>query len=164
MSNKKVVPESLESTIMVKFMSKYSKELFRAYPSAAGYDLISCDADKAIEPWKREIFSTGIAVALPKDTYGRIAPKSGLALKHGIDVMAGVVDGDFRGEVRVILINNTDNTFWIRRGDPIAQLIVEKIEIPKAVYVPELSPTARSSLGFGSTYLSDCGHHINNNK
>jgi len=92
-----IIPESLNDTIMVKFMSTHAKELIRAYPSAAGYDLISCDADKSIEPWKREIFCTGIAVALPKNTYGRIAPKSGLALKHGIDVMAGVVDNDFRG-------------------------------------------------------------------
>jgi len=62
------------------------------------------------------------------------------------------------------LINNSNNTFWIKRGDSIAQMIVEMIKIPKAVYVPELPPTARSSLGFGSTYLSDCGYHINNNK
>jgi len=66
--------------------------------------------------------------------------------------------------VYVYLENNTNITFWVQRGDPIAQLIVEKIEIPKAVYVLALPPTARSNLGFGSTYLSDCGHHINNNK
>jgi dUTP pyrophosphatase len=101
------------------------------------------------------LIKTGISVAVPNGTYGRIAPRSGLALKNGIDVMAGVIDADYRGDVGVILVNLGSSPFTINPGDRIAQLILEKIEYNTSVQeigeADDLSPTSRGANGFGST-------------
>jgi len=127
---------------------------------AVGYDL-SADLSAGdwrrsgislrLPPGKRERVSTGVAVAVPVGYYGRVAPRSGLAYKHGIDVLAGVVDPDYRGEVFVILQNNGEEEFAVRHGDRIAQLILERVETPEVERVSELPDTARGSAGFGST-------------
>ena len=83
--------------------------------------------------------------------YGRIAPRSGLAFKHGIDVLAGVIDADFRGEVGVILVNHTDTHFSVEGGDRIAQLILERIDTPSVHEVVDVGATERGHAGFGST-------------
>jgi dUTP pyrophosphatase len=95
--------------------------------------------------------STGIAIGIPNGTYGRVAPRSGLAAKHGIDVGAGVIDPDYTGEVKVILFNNSDNDFEIKKGDRIAQLILEKVLTPEIKELGELAKTLRGEGGFGST-------------
>lgn len=95
--------------------------------------------------------STGISVAFSNDVYLRIAPRSGLAAKHGIDVLAGVVDSDYRGEIKVILVNHGKERFIISPGDRIAQMILERIKTAMFSEVSSLSDTARSSKGFGST-------------
>ena len=122
--------------------------------SAAGYDLASAQK-VTIESKCRMLVKTGLAISVPAGTYGRIAPRSGLALKHGIDVMAGVIDADYRGDVGVILVNMGSLPFEIKVGDRIAQLILEKIEINASVEekasVEELGATARGAGGFGST-------------
>ena len=121
---------------------------------AAGYDL-SALASCTIEARCRMLIKTGISVAVPAGTYGRIAPRSGLALKNGIDVMAGVIDADYRGDVGVILVNLGSSPFTINPGDRIAQLILEKIEsnatVQEIAEADDLSPTSRGSNGFGST-------------
>jgi dUTP pyrophosphatase len=96
---------------------------------------------------------TGLAVAIPKGWYGRLAPRSGLALKHGIDVLAGVIDNDYRGEIKVILVNFGDTAFDIRTGDRIAQLILERADRFNPVWAVdnELPDTRRGTGGFGST-------------
>lgn len=96
---------------------------------------------------------TGIAVAIPEGYYGRIAPRSGLAVKHGIDVLAGVIDADYRGEVVVVLTNHLkwDHCFEIKAGDRIAQLILERADKPVMVVTDQLSETERGFGGFGST-------------
>lgn len=94
---------------------------------------------------------TGISVAIPPGYYGRIAPRSGLALKNSIDVGAGVIDGDYRGKVGVILFNFDDQPFVISAGDRIAQLILEKYAEAPVEVVDTLPPTTRGSGGFGST-------------
>ena len=91
---------------------------------AASYD-ISAAENKIIRPWKQEVISTQIALAIPHGAYGRIAPRSGLALKE-IDVIAGVIDSDYRGEVKVLLVNHSDIQVEIKMGDHIAQLIIKK--------------------------------------
>jgi dUTP pyrophosphatase len=97
----------------------------RNTPAAAGYDLFSTDG-YTIQPGHRVVVSTGINLQLPPGTYGRIAPRSGLAVKHGLDVGAGVIDPDYRGEVKVVLFNHDPrNAFVIRPGYRIAQLILE---------------------------------------
>lgn len=82
---------------------------------------------------------------------GRVAPRSGLAAKHSIDTGAGVIDGDYRGEVKVILFNFSDADFTIKEGDRIAQLIIERIYTPEVVVVEKLEESTRGTRGFGST-------------
>jgi dUTP pyrophosphatase len=82
---------------------------------------------------------------------GRVAPRSGLAAKHSIDTGAGVIDADYRGEVKVILFNFSDTDFAIKEGDRIAQLVVERIYTPEVVVVEKLEASVRGAGGFGST-------------
>ena len=101
---------------------------------------------------KRHLVRTGLELAIPPNHYGRVAPRSGLAVKAGIDVMAGVIDEDYRGEVGVVLVNLGDEPVTINVGDRIAQLLVEKIGKPEVVEVFQpLDATERGANGFGST-------------
>lgn len=97
------------------------------------------------------MFKIGIKIAIPNNTYCRIAPRSGLAVKHGIDVGAGVIDADYRGELAVILFNFGDKEFSVNKGDRIAQMVVERISYADVVEVDELCETQRGASGFGST-------------
>jgi len=123
----------------------------RSTPGSAGLDLFSTD-NYVIMPGRRVVVSTGISVGLPPGTYGRIAPRSGLAVKHGLDTLAGVVDPDYTGEIKVVLQNlDSVQPFIIRPGYRIAQLILEKFETVETVEVPDLPVTERGADGFGST-------------
>ena len=122
----------------------------RETPDAAGYDLASVEAVE-IPPHGTAIISTGLAMAVPDGTYGRIAPRSGLAAKHSIGVGAGVVDGGYRGEVKVVLFNHGNQRFTVQPGDRIAQLILERIAVPDVVACDALDETERGHGGFGST-------------
>jgi deoxyuridine 5'-triphosphate nucleotidohydrolase len=99
----------------------------------------------------RCLVKTGIAVAIPEGCYGRVAPRSGLALKKGIDIGAGVIDEDYRGEVGAILFNLNSEPFEVKKGDRIAQFICERIIYPELEEVDELDDTERGAGGFGST-------------
>ncbi|QGH74842.1 deoxyuridine 5'-triphosphate nucleotidohydrolase [Bacteriophage DSS3_MAL1] len=123
---------------------------------AAGMDLYANFSDEVggvynLAPGERKLFKTGIAVAIPRGFYGRIAPRSGLAYKHGIDVMAGVVDSDYRGDVGVILINLGTGDFVVKHGDRIAQFIIEAYKPCLPVPALSLEGTTRGEGGFGST-------------
>ena len=120
---------------------------------AASYD-ISAAESKIIQPWKREVISTQIALAIPQGAYGRIAPCSGLALK-GIDGAAGVIDSDYRGQVKVLLVNHSDVQFKIKTGDRIAQIIIEKISLNKLNEENNLNEIKRGNKGFGSTGVAE---------
>lgn len=122
----------------------------RAHATDAGYDLSSV-ATVIIQPGKRGLVPTGIACAIPHGTYARVAPRSGLAVKHGIQVGAGVVDSAYRGEVCVVLFNHGEAVFEVKPGDRVAQLILEKIATPPVSEVDELPPGDRGTAGFGST-------------
>uniref|UniRef100_A0A061S310 Deoxyuridine 5'-triphosphate nucleotidohydrolase n=1 Tax=Tetraselmis sp. GSL018 TaxID=582737 RepID=A0A061S310_9CHLO len=122
----------------------------RGSAGAAGYDLVSV-ADEVVPARGRAKISTGLSIAIPSGTYARIAPRSGLAWKHGIDTGAGVVDEDYRGEIQVILFNLSDTDFQVKAGDRIAQLILERICTPVVEDTDDLDETARGSGGFGST-------------
>jgi len=122
----------------------------RGSANAAGLDLYSVD-EVIIPPGERALVKTGISVAVDHGTYFRIAPRSGLALKHGIDTMAGVVDSDYRGEICVILANLNNSPFSVMKGDRIAQGIVEVIQLADVVEVDDLDTTDRGANGFGST-------------
>lgn len=124
----------------------------RGSDGAAGYD-ISCLSDFTIEPGARALVHTGISIELPTGTYGRLAPRSGLAVRHGIHVGAGVIDADYRGEVKVLLFNQGAETFRASAGDRIAQLILESIRVLPVKECTEqaLAKTDRGASGFGST-------------
>jgi deoxyuridine 5'-triphosphate nucleotidohydrolase len=122
----------------------------RGTPESAGLDLYAA-TEQVIQPGAQAQIKTGLALALPKGTYGRIAPQSGLAWKHRIFVNAGVIDSDYRKEVLAILWNNDTTPFHIHTGDRIAQLILEKIEYATPIWTDTLpNPTTEHS-GFGST-------------
>jgi dUTP pyrophosphatase len=125
----------------------------RGSQCAAGLDLYSIE-DVAIPSGKRVAVRTGLSVSIPSGFYGRIAPRSGLALDYGIDILAGVIDGDYRGEILCILINHSDALVELEAGRRIAQLIVEAIIIPQPEWVTELDKTERGSGGFGSSEKS----------
>jgi dUTP pyrophosphatase len=124
----------------------------RATAAAAGYDLFSTD-NYVVLPGRRVVVSTGVSVSLPPGCYGRIAPRSGLAVKHGLDTLAGVIDPDYTGEVKVVLQNLDPQPFVIRPGYRIAQLILEQCVTPEVVEVPSecTALTDRGAAGFGST-------------
>jgi len=94
---------------------------------------------------------TDLAIAVPVGTYGRVAPRSGLAAKFFIDTGAGVIDADYRGMVKVLLFNHADMDYQVKEGDRIAQLIIEKIYTPEILEVEELEASVRGAGGFGST-------------
>lgn len=142
----------------------------RATENDAGYDLFSNESI-LLNPFERRLVKTGISIAIPNGYYGRIAPRSGLALKKGIDVMAGVIDSGYRGEVGVILINfegidffskmsrgedvsyytlfGLPGCFRINKGDKIAQIIIEKCHDIEWDLVDGLSKSQRGEKGFG---------------
>ena len=117
---------------------------------SAGLDLYSIE-EISIGPRQRVLAQTGLAVAIPPHHYGRIAPRSGLAMKHGLDVLSGVIDSDYRGEIGCLLYNTGDEMIHLPAQTKICQLIIEKIELPAAVWSDDLVETIRGSGGFGST-------------
>src|SRR5262245_37268738 len=117
---------------------------------AAGADL-SCVESFTIEPGERKLVPTGLVFEIPKGFYGRVAPRSGLAVRNGIDVLAGVIDSDYRGECRVALINLGQAGVSFSAGDRIAQLIIERIAVCDYSWSDHLSDTERAEGGFGST-------------
>ena len=123
----------------------------RGSDGAVGYDLYS--SEDAIVPHQagRALVGTGITVVLPPGVYGRVAPRSGLAVKHCINVGAGVIDPDYTGEIKVVLFNHGMNDFEIKKGDRIAQLVLERCETPPIEEISIVEDTERGSGGFGST-------------
>ena len=117
---------------------------------AAGLDIFSIE-EVVIEPKQRSLVRTGLAVAIPEGYYGRVAPRSGLATSKGLDVLAGVIDSDYRGEVRCLLYNAGEESINLPAQSKICQLIIEKIITPSALWADEISDTDRGSGGFGST-------------
>jgi len=121
---------------------------------AAGMDLYAnVEGSVIIEPGKYKCIPTGISIALPEGYEAQVRPRSGLALKHGITLLnsPGTIDADYRGEISVILINLGENAFEVKRGDRIAQLIINKIENVKLLEVTVLPDSNRGQKGFGST-------------
>ncbi len=123
---------------------------------AAGADLRAAVPEgqpMTLEPGQRALVPTGFAMALPAGYEAQIRPRSGLAYKHGITCLntPGTIDADYRGEVKVLLINHGQDAFMINRGERIAQMVIAPITQPEFEPVMELSDTARGAGGFGST-------------
>jgi dUTP pyrophosphatase len=142
--------------IKVKKLTETAKLPIKAHENDAGYDLFS-DQEITIKAKSRETVSTGIAIQLPKignhyeDVYGRIAPKSGLSVKMGLDVFAGVIDREYTGEIKICLFNSSDKDIKIEKGHKIAQLIPTIIFKDKIIEVESLDETIRGEKGFGSS-------------
>lgn len=118
---------------------------------AAGYDLYAAE-DAIIVCGGRKLIKTNISMEITPGYYGRIAPRSGLAYKNGIDVLAGVIDSDYRGDIGVILYNTDKNLdFRIKKGDRIAQIIFEACHSASFIESEKLDNTLRENGGFGST-------------
>ncbi|XP_044746397.1 probable deoxyuridine 5'-triphosphate nucleotidohydrolase [Coccinella septempunctata] len=152
-SKMSVICESNNSCVL-----KFSKILpeaatpVKGSKKAAGFDLKSA-VECVVPPRGKALVDTGLVIQLPEGCYGRIAPRSGLAVKNFIDVGAGVVDEDYRGHLRVVLFNHGDEPFKVNVGDRIAQLICERVYYPELQEVEnkELTETERAAQGFGST-------------
>jgi dUTP pyrophosphatase len=137
--------------IKVKSVHPEAKLPTRVNNNDAGADLYSVE-HKIIEPLTRALISTGITIELPENVYGRIAPRSGLAFKHGLDILAGVIDEGYRGTIGVIVYNtDKDNSYEINVGDKIAQLIIETYHKESFGWSDNLSDSERSEKGFGSS-------------
>lgn len=122
--------------------------------AAAGMDIhAAVDGEVILKPGERKLVPTGFKMALPEGYEAQVRPRSGLALKNGISVLntPGTIDADYRGEVGVILFNQSQEDFTIKRGDRIAQMVINKVEQPDIEIVDMLPETHRSSGGFGHT-------------
>ncbi len=127
-----------------------------AYATAlsAGVDLYANLTDEVmLKPLERALIPTGIYLELPAGFEGQVRPRSGLAAKHGLSVLnsPGTIDADYRGEVKVILVNLSNEAFTVKHGERIAQLVIAKHETANWIAVEELSETARGEGGFGHT-------------
>jgi dUTP pyrophosphatase len=120
-----------------------------ATDGSAGADLRAL-ADAVLEPGQRAAVATGVRLQIPAGYVGLIWPRSGLAVKHGIDTMAGVIDSDYRGDVAVVLVNHGTETVRIAAGDRIAQILFQKVERASLI-ASALDDTARGAGGFGSS-------------
>ncbi|KUR72570.1 deoxyuridine 5'-triphosphate nucleotidohydrolase [Novosphingobium fuchskuhlense] len=123
-----------------------------ATAGAAGMDVVSAE-DVDLAPGARHAVATGLAMAIPEGFEIQVRPRSGLALKHGVTVpnTPGTIDSDYRGELKVIMINLGAETFSIRRGDRVAQLVLAPVTRASWLEVESLDETARGEGGFGST-------------
>jgi|TARA_R110001592_G_scaffold329372_1_gene611135 dUTP pyrophosphatase len=151
-----------EPKLYIKYNNKYAQMPYRATKESAGLDLFSCD-DGIIEAHSKKMIDIGISIKIPIGYYGRIAPRSGLTIKNSIDVGAGVIDSDYRGNVSVILFNHGDEKFIFKKCDKLAQLIIEKIALVNVVTLTSLDYTERGVRGFGSTGISNLNIGINYN-
>ena len=121
-----------------------------AHAGDAGADITSSEKI-AIPPRERALVSTGVRLEIPEGCVGLIWPRSGLAVKKGIDCGAGVIDSHYRGEVKVLLFNHSDTEFQIEPGDRIAQILIQKVERVEFLPAEQLNETDRNDAGFGST-------------
>ncbi|EAQ92683.1 dUTP pyrophosphatase [Chaetomium globosum CBS 148.51] len=136
--------------LLIKKLSDKARLPTRGSAFAAGYDLFAA-RPTTIPARGKALVDTDISMSLPAGTYGRIAPRSGLAAKHFIDTGAGVIDADYRGPVKVLLFNHADADYAVQEGDRVAQLIIERIYTPEVLEVQELEESVRGAGGFGST-------------
>ena len=148
-----------DGTLPESFLVRFARLREGAEPpramsgAAAGYDLTAfLDEEITIQPGARALIGTGIAVALPAGTEAQVRPRSGLALKHGVTVLnsPGTIDADYRGEVKVLLVNHGQEPFVVRRGERVAQLVIARVVATRFEEGP-LDETERGAGGYGST-------------
>jgi dUTP pyrophosphatase len=136
--------------ISVQLLDNNAKIPTKANPNDAGFDLYSV-LDTVIPPKQRKTVRTGIAIKMPEHFAGLIWPRSGLSVKQGIDVLAGVVDSGYRGEIMVCLYNTSDEVVGINTGDRIAQIIFQEVPRVSMEVHETLGSSQRGDNGFGSS-------------
>lgn len=134
----------------VKLLTDKATLPTRSSPGAAGLDLYAAE-QKVIQPGSRELVETDISVSIPVDHVGLIWPRSGLAVKNGMDILAGVIDCDYRGAIAVAMINHGFQHFIVEQGDRIAQLVIQPYKPVDLVEADRLGETHRGVRGFGSS-------------
>lgn len=143
------------SVLKIKKMNPKAQIPFRATPGSAGMDLYAClDSEVTVAPQKIAVIPTGIAIELESAAYvAYIYARSGLAIRYGIAPAncVGVIDSDYRGEIKVGLVNQTDAPYTVRPGERIAQMVIAPVELPQIIEADDLSDTDRGEGGFGST-------------
>jgi dUTP pyrophosphatase len=145
--------------LTVKFLRLHPEAKLPHYATAhsAGLDLSACnDLDITVEPHLTALIPLGFALELPDGYEAQLRPRSGLALKHAISLpnSPATIDADYRGEIKVILINHGKDSFTVRKGDRIAQMVISKYEKADFIEAQSLSETDRGSGGFGHTGIS----------
>ena len=156
-SSKQVCLDNVASDapkLEVMCINEHAKLPKRGSPLSAGYDLSAAE-EKTIQAGGRAVVQTGLKMKIPEGCYGRVAPRSGLAVRQGINTGAGVIDADYRGEVGVVLFNHGSTDFKVNIGDRIAQLILERICLAEIEKVEQLDDTQRGAGGFGSTGVAE---------
>jgi len=148
--------EIKSSAVLIKKLSNLSDFQLPTYQSdeAAGVDLsASIEEPIKILPWEKEIISCGISISMPRGLEAQVRPRSGLAFKHGITILntPGTIDSDYRGEIKVVLINLSKQEFLIHPKDRIAQMVFSNVSQVKFKEVDDLDTTKRGTDGFGST-------------
>jgi len=149
-------PTANNQSVRVKKFSAEARVPMKGSARAAGHDLYAIEGTD-VPARGQAIVGTGIAIGLPHNTYGRIAPRSSLAVKHRLMTNAGVIDSDYGGEVKVVLANLGDQPYRVEKGDRIAQLMIEKFDNRELQEVTQLDDTEREDQGFGS---SDTTMHL----
>lgn len=137
---------------MIKLSKVSDKAIFptRGSEGAAGWDLYAAES-AYLEPGERALIDTGISSEFSESVVGIIKPRSGIAFNNGIDVLAGVIDSDFRSTIKVLLINFGENAFWVNEGDRIAQIIFTLAFHNVVMHEGPVSETVRGTNGFGWT-------------
>ena len=135
--------------LRMKHLHPDARSFARKSTFAAGHDIYSLE--EAVVPARGSaLLSTGVAIQLPENTYGQIAPRSGLSVK-GIDVGAGIIDEDYRGEIKVLLRNQSDEDLLLQKHERIAQMLVLPVVYPLVVTTNELDDSVRGETGFGAS-------------
>lgn len=137
--------------MIIKFIGPYTPQ--RATEGSAGYDIRTTEA-ATVYPDMSHKFKTGLRLAIPEGYVGIIEPRSGLSFKHSIENGAGIIDSDYRGEIKIHLYNHGNGTVFFAPGDRIAQLLIQKHETPIFELVDSLDDTTRGNQGFGHTGLN----------
>ena len=136
--------------LKIKKLNSYAKLPNYVHPGDAGLDLY-CDKDFILAPSEKVLISTGISMEIPENHVGLIWDKSGMAAKHTLHVLAGVVDSGYRGEIKVVMINLSKEDYKIEKHDKVAQMLIQPVQSCEIEEISETSESSRGEGGFGST-------------
>lgn len=136
--------------LKIKKLKNDAKLPSYGHPGDAGMDIYSCE-ERTLLPQEQALISTGIVMEIPDGYVGLVWDKSGLSTKHGLKTLAGVIDAGYRGEISIAMANVGSEAYTFKKGEKIAQMLIQKVEQAEFEIVDKLSETSRGAGGFGST-------------